>query len=358
MACQFGVSQEAVHEHVQTVDDPQLSRVVHLEATKDGKMIYALGYRPGRIVWYDCDAETGKLSKAGYFPEANLVSFDISEDQKWLVACCTVGKVMLFRRDLATGVINLVHSVEQSELPVLESTFSVKFSRDAKHIYLACRSDRVIVLSVDEVGKMALVERHNGAEGCLGRCEVVTRNPVGNEVYVSSSKSGTVTVFQPEDDGRLRLIHYLKDDSLQAALLAGIHGLTVSPDGQHLYVTSGRFWGDNGVSGFRILDDLSLEKVSEFEDGIEFEGFRGGHYIKVSPDGKFVYASAANSGKVACFRRDQATGELAFEEYLSVNGEEKIGLPSGIGFSSNGEFVYVSSESEGQVLAFRRRIRE
>lgn len=355
LACSVGIclSQDSIHRHIQTVEDAQLSKVVHVEATKDGRKIYTLGYRPGYIVWFDCDPQTGKLAKVNSFAESQLVSFDISEDQKWLVACCTSGKVMLFQRDLTTGDIDLVHTVERAEMPSLESTFSVKFSLDASYIYLACRSDRVIVLHVDE-GKMSLVQRHNGVDGCLDRCEVVARNPIGNEIFVSSSRSGTVSVFQPDEDGHLILLNYVEDDSLQAALLAGIHGLAVSPDGKHLYVTSGRFAGDQGVSGFRVLEDSTLEKVSEFENGIELQGFEGGHYVKVSPDGKFVYATAAKSGRIACFRRDAKTGQLQFQEYLRANGKERFGGPSGIGFSSNGEFVYISIEQEGRVLAFRR----
>lgn len=353
VTCDFCRSQEYRHEHIHTIQDAQLSRIVHIEATVDGRMIYALGYRPGYIVWFNCDPETGRLSKVGAFNESQVVSLDISEDQKWLVACCTGGKVMLFRRDQETGNIDLAHQLEQSTVPQLTSTFGVKFSPDAKFVYVACRSDRLIVLAVNNE-KLQLLQQQNGADKCLDRCEAVARTPSGGLVFVSSAEAGTISVFQPEEDGRLRLLNYVSDDSLQAALLKGIHGITVSPDGKNVYATSGRFSGDNAVSGFLIRDDFTLEKVSEFEDGVELDGFQGGHYLKVSPDGKFLYATAAKSGKIACFRREAETGRLEFQEYLSIQGNDKFGLPSGISFSADGEFVYVGVESHSRLMAFRR----
>ncbi len=352
VAC-ASLAQEYRHDHIQTVSDEQLSSIIHIEATEDGKKVYTVGFAPGYLLCFDCDLQTGKLTKAHSLLKSQIVSLDISDDQQWIATCCSVGKVSLYRRDQQTGAVDLAHEVMYPQMDQAQQTFSAKFSPDAKYIYVACRSDRVLVLRVDD-DKMILHQQQNGAGNCLDKCQIVTRNPAGTLVFVSSSDASTISVFKPEEDGRLRLLSYTKDNSLHAALLEGVHGIDVSADGKHLYVTSGRFGGDNAVSGFLINVDGSLKKVCEMENGIEIEGFEAGHFVKVSPDGRFVYASGTKSKNLACFRRDMETGKLQFQEYLSIGGNSEIGRTAGIGFSAGGEYVYVAIESRSRIEAFRR----
>lgn len=346
-------AQQYRHDHIQTVSDEELANVVHIESTADGQKIYTVGFAPGYLLCFDCDLETGKLTKSHTLLKYGIVSADISEDEKWIVICCTMGKVTLYRRDPQTGEVVHVHEVRYPVVEEVQETFSVKFSPDAKHIYVACRSDRVLVLRVED-DQMKLQQQHNGVQDCLDRCQVVTRNPSGSLVFVSSSDSSTISVFAPREDGGLKLLSFTQDDSLNAALIQGVHGIDVSPDGKHLYAASGRFGGDNGVSGFRIMEDGTLEKVCEFENGVELEGFEAGHFIRVSPDGKFVYASGATSKNLACFRRDPESGRLQFQEYFKKGETTELGRTAGIGFSANGEFVYIAIESRSQIEAFRR----
>lgn len=352
-----GVAQTYRHDHIQTVEDEQLSSVIQLESTANGKQIYSVGFQPGYVLGFDVDPKTGKLKKAYSLLKYKVLSLDFSQDAQRAVICCNMGKgkVSLYNRKLESGEFVISHEIYEEQFDGLKGNISVEFSVDGDQVYVVTSENRLLIFQLDK-GLMTLIQEHSGAENGLGQCKDVTRSPSGDYIFVSSSDSGTIAVFSREEDGRLTFCSSIQDESLQAALLAGVHGIAVSPDDKHLYAASGRFTGDHAVSGFRITDEATLEKVCEFENGIELEGFEGGRYIKVSPDGKFVYASAIHSEKVGCFGRDPESGMLQFHSYLSVSGSEELGKVSGITFSNEGEFVYVAIESQAKILTFKRSV--
>ncbi len=68
--------------------------------------------------------------------------------------------------------------------------------------------------------------------------------------------------------------------------LAGAMAVAVSPDGRHVYVSAGRFGGDDAVIVFRLAGHGRLAVIQEFLDGGgELQGFLGGNELAVSPDG-------------------------------------------------------------------------
>lgn len=354
-AVSVGHAQGVRHDLIQTFEHEHLSNVVQLESTADGKHLYSAGHTPGYVLRFDCDAVTGELSKTNSMLKYKVLSVDVNQKLKRVVICCNMGRGKVTLYNQAEDTAELVYSDEiyQDNFAGLKSNTAVEFSVDANQVYVVTSENRLLVLE-NKDGKLSLLQEHSGENNGLGVCRDLARSPSGDYVFISSSEPGIIAMYRREDDGRLRLCSFIEDDSLQAALLAGVHGIVVSPDEKHLYAVSGRSKGDNGVSGFRITDEATLEKICEFENGVELEGFDGGSFIRVSPDGKFVYASATRSEKVACFRRDVDSGNLQFQGYLNVNGIEELGKTAAIAFSRGGEFVYVAIESQGRILAFKR----
>jgi 6-phosphogluconolactonase (cycloisomerase 2 family) len=132
--------------------------------------------------------------------------------------------------------------------------------------------------------------------------------------------------------------------------------VAVSADGRSVYVSAGRFEGDNAVSAFRIESDGRVTFLQEFINGAgELRDFEGGNSIAVTPDGRNVYAVATRSGTIASFRRDPATGKLKYLETLNDGGEGAgASGAAGIGISPDGRYVYVATEDKKSLSIFQR----
>lgn len=80
--------------------------------------------------------------------------------------------------------------------------------------------------------------------------------------------------------------------------------LTLSPDGQYLYATSGKSVpddeGNNSVAAYRIGADLSLELINR-----QSSQGRGNCHVSTSPDGSYVFAANYSSGHATALPVDE-----------------------------------------------------
>lgn len=353
-------SQEIRHEHLQTVEDDELKNVVSIGGTRDGKFVYSCGFDPGALICFERDTETGKLTKRHSYPIPGLVTLDISEDQKYLATCSFQGNSLtLFSRNEESGALEKLSEVSQEDVELLHTPISVELSTDSKFAYLSCSSSKsLLVFSIID-GELEFLQAEEGIEDCLDGARFLATVPSEKSFYLASYLAGTISIFsRDEETGRVELQDHIMDDSIYAALLDGVHGLTVSPDGNDLYAVSGRFSGDDAVSVFRIQEDKTLKMTQEFENGVELDGFTGGNHIGVSPDGKMVYASGATSGNLACFERDLESGKLRFIQYLEIDGTSQLGMTAGIYVSQDSKFIYVGGEGDGKIYVFQRQVKK
>ncbi len=350
-------AQDLHHEHVQTMEHAELSNVVSLDGTKDGKFVYSCGFDPGTLICFARDVDTGKLTKTHTYQEEGLVTLDISQDEKYLAACSfSNNRLILFSRDVETGALERVSEISKDDAEFLHTPISVKLSPDSKFAYVTgSSSKRLLVFSIQD-DELNFLQEHEGVEDCLDGGRIISTDPTGKYLYIASYVAGTISIFdRDEQEGHVRMLDHIMDDSIYGSLLAGVHGTAVSPDGNDLYAVSGRFSGDDAVSVFRIAEGNTLKMTQEFENGVELDGFTGGNHIGVSPDGKFVYASGATSGNLACFRRDVESGRLEFVQYLDVEGSPQLGMTAGVYVSDDSQFVYVAGEGDGKIYVFKRQ---
>src|SRR5207247_11064412 len=109
--------------------------------------------------------------------------------------------------------------------------------------------------------------------------------------------------------------------------LDGAEGVAVSPDGQNVY-TAGD--GDSAVGVFR-RDPMTgrVTFVEAKRDGVDgVDGLLGAYGVTVSPDGNSVYVAGAGEDAVAAFQRDAMTGALTFV------GWQREGVGGGDGLDS------------------------
>jgi 6-phosphogluconolactonase (cycloisomerase 2 family) len=163
-----------------------------------------------------------------------------------------------------------------------------------------------------------------------------------------------VGVFQVDPQtGTLRAIQVLIDGQDGCEALEGAFRVTTSPKGEHVYVCSGRFGGDQAVTVFARQGDGTLELVEEHvNDTDNFTDFKGGNGLGVSPDGTYLYALATESDRIATFARDAKTGKLTFRRIEIVGDEVAPGCPT-LCFSPDGKFLYVADENANAIVVYR-----
>jgi DNA-binding beta-propeller fold protein YncE len=148
-------------------------------------------------------------------------------------------------------------------------------------------------------------------------------------------------------------------------------GVVVSPNGGHVYVTSGldqslvTFARDPATGALRFDGCLSTNDMSTRCRHLSIGkwGFEGLGEPLLSPDGKFLYAGASSAGTVDTFRIGPS-GAPAFAGCLGGNGEAKrchfhpgplssLELPTGLAPSPDWHFLYATS-GYGAIVALRR----
>ncbi len=146
--------------------------------------------------------------------------------------------------------------------------------------------------------------------------------------------------------------------------------LAISPDGNHVYVTSS---SDDAVTAFSRNSGtgaLTLVEVHEDNESPETGGsptaqthLDGARGVAISPDGNHVYV-AGDDDAVTVFSRNSGTGALTLVEVHEDNESLEMGGsptaqthldgPRDIAISPDGNHLYVVSLSDDAVTVFSR----
>ena len=193
----------------------------------------------------------------------------------------------------------------------------------------------------------------------------VSISPDGQNVYVVSNLDNGVTVFDRAADGSLSLRQQFAEGSAITGgtvdSLLGARSVSVSPDGQNVYVVSN---GDHAVTVFDRAGDGSLSLRQQFADGDVITGgtvvsLRGAVSVSISPDGNNVYVISVNDDGVTVFDR-AADGSLSLRQHFA-NGDAITGgildvlrEAFSVSVSPDGKNVYVVSDLDDGVTVFDR----
>lgn len=180
-----------------------LNGVEYLVASADGAHLYALSGASGRLLWFERDAGSGRLSYRGHLAAASLG--DVSEG-------------------LAGAAL----------------------SADGRQLYVAVAAgDRLLVLSRDAnaaspaFGELSLQQSLrqgvDGVQGLLGPRRVLL-SPDGQHVYVSAQAGSSLAWFVRDSaSGALRFLGLRSDGSGGIDGLGGVTGLAIDPEGRFVY---------------------------------------------------------------------------------------------------------------------------
>jgi 6-phosphogluconolactonase (cycloisomerase 2 family) len=340
-------------ELAQTVTLPNLRGVTSVAVSNDGNFLYSAAYQADAVSIFKRDSGTGQLTAAGVLKGQDLrtaISIRVSADGKYAaVAQFTANKVTLFKPDAATGELTKFLDLSEGENAAqgLQTAIDTDFSRDDRFLYTASGGG-VGVFQIED-DKLTFVQYEQGDDDLHGVRGCIA-SPDGRWVYAAAHESGTLGVFRrDEKTGKLDAVQILKDGENGIASLAGVFRIAVSADSKYLYVSAGRFDGDQAISAYEVQMDGRLKLLQQFINGADdFAEFEGGNSIRVSPDGKAVFAVASVSDRLFRFSRDAATGKLAFLTSQQAGTFAPPGA-AGLCFSPDGKFVYIADEAENSI---------
>jgi 6-phosphogluconolactonase (cycloisomerase 2 family) len=249
---------------------------------------------------------------------------------------------------------------DQGGVKGLEGPTDVTLSPDGRSLYVAnLKGKSVVAFKRDAAtGLLAyLGTQTDGVGGATGLDGAVgiAASPDGKHVYVSAFNAGAVVVFARKPSGALAFVEAHRDGQRRVEGLGGATGIAVSPDGTSVYATGQRgngiaiFARDRATGRLRFVD----AKINGRDDTTKLTGPNS---ITVSADGLYAYVTALTDDSLVVFRRDPATGRLAFVE-ATVNGTPGIpGLdgPNGLVISPDGRRVYVGGAMSDTVTIFDR----
>jgi 6-phosphogluconolactonase (cycloisomerase 2 family) len=342
--------------------------VVTAVISPDGRFVYAAAWKAATVTVHARDKTTGKLEHKQTISDADLLggttSFNVSPDGRFGIAAAFQSKtVVLFTRDNATGELAQSDVARDGDNNVaLQFPTVAAFSPDSKFVYVLDDTgpgnggQGAVTAFRINAGKLALIGSDEGKEGCYAGARGVAMHPSGKILFVACHTAGTLVVADRDlDSGKTTVRQVIRDEEGDVHGLAGAMGVVVSADGRFVYVSSGRFEGDNAVSVFQSGADGRLILVQEFvNDKEELRGFEGGNHLGLSADGLSLFAAGTRSGTLGCFARSPVSGRLAYLDTIPDGGEGgPLGATSAV-VSADNRFVYVPTEDKKSISVFQR----
>ncbi len=196
----------------------------------------------------------------------------------------------------------------------------------------------------------------NGVSGLRGtRSILVTED--GKFAYAAAESDASVIVFsRDETTGFLAQIQQLKNAVNGIDGLRGANTVRLSPDGKNLYATG--FFGDSLAVFSRDETTGLLTQIQVLRDNSVAvpNGLDGALWIAVSDDGENVYTTGFFDDTVIIFDRDADTGLLTFRQVLKdgVDGINGLDGAYAMYMDDKSKNIYVGGLEESTLSVFRR----
>ena len=214
--------------------------------------------------------------------------------------------------------------------------------------------DSIPAVSYSSEPAFVEMQKHgvNGVSGLAG-AQGVAVSPDGSHVYVASEYVNSIGVFSRDSStGALTYVEAQQDGVGGVDGLAGAKGVTVSPDGSHVYVASSR---DNAIAVFsRDSSTGTLTFVEMYQDGVDgVDGIRNVSSVTVSPNSSHVYAVSRDNYSIAVFSphtTEQPTSVIIRRAVPAVAEEPASTAYAGCGTTNGKCTIYDNTQPEFKIL--------
>ncbi len=341
-----------------------------LAVSPDGKQVYVTNYYAGSLTHFNRDLVNGQLFFQNSITDPTLQGarkVAISPDGKQLyVTASTASRFTSYERNPVTGVLSEPESYQNNfVVQGLTGAHGVAVSPDGRNIYVASvDEDALVTFRRDNdnfVGYEDVILSMNDLNGARG----VAVSPDGKNVYVvgyTGTISGTLAVYRRDlSDGVLTHVQTRREGQLIGINpirfqdgLAGAHAVTVSADGNFVYVAG---LHDNALTVFQ-RNQLTgvVSSLRTYKDGVGgMDGLGGTTSVAISPDGNHLFTTALTDQGVGIFDRDATTGLLEFN--ATIKRDMSTDLPKLDGanevvVSPDGSTVYAVAGISDAIVAF------
>ena len=296
-----------------------LDAAQYLMLSADGNNVYITSWSKDTVGWYERNASTGTLNYGGML------------------------------KDGVGGVDGL------------NGALGVTLSADGNHAYVTADQDDAVSwyernASTGSLTYGGLLKDGVGGVDGLDYVKGITISPDGKHAYVTGSGDNAVGWYERNaTTGALTYGGVLKDGVGGVDGLDGAFGVTLSVDGKHAYVTGK---SDNSVSWFeRNATTGALAYGGILKDGVGgADGLEGAYIVTISADGNHVYVTAEQDDAVSWFERNASTGALTYGGILKdgVGGVDGLKVANGVTLSADSKHAYVTGYSDDAVSWFTR----
>ena len=338
-----------VDTEIEGVDDPSdpggaangLYESSSVTFSPDGKHVYVTAYSEYSIAVFALNQATGELT----YVETEKDGVDSGDGggtvdglyEPYSVAVSPDGKsvyapgdgddaITAFTRNSTTGRIVFAESELDGVGGVegLGGADSVAVSPDDKHVYVGSESDEAVVVFArnSTTSQLAFVEvkqstTAGGSVAALDSVADIVVSADGKQLYVladdrvlrfdRNAANGHLTLAEVETDG----VNDPTDPGGAVAGLSDAETLELSADGEELYV-SGEFspgsiatFSRNRATGALSFLEIETQGLNDPTDaGPTVEGLGSVSALAVSPDDRFLYATARNDNSLTIFSRE------------------------------------------------------
>jgi DNA-binding beta-propeller fold protein YncE len=275
----------------------------------------------------------------------------------------------------------------------LARAWGIAVSPDGRNVYVAARNADAVTTFTRSTMNGALAETGcvvddaaTAIDGCtttpgLDGATDVTISADGAEVYVAALDGDAVATFTRDPTtGALSPAGCLRETTDAAAGctpakgLGGARSLSLSPDGANLYVAATTdslsalttLARSTSTGALTFVGCLSGDATDHYDsDCTQIAALSFDQFVKVSPDGHQVYATATNTSSILTLRRQQ-DGSLVQDEVpascvadIDIGTESCAGVfgiaqPLGLAFAAGGQQVFSAEFGSGTVLGWQR----
>jgi DNA-binding beta-propeller fold protein YncE len=426
-------------------DGVALDGAAEVTISPDGTSAYVASIDGGTLAIFDRNTATGaltqKVGSAGCIAEDNTVAgVTTCTDGKALAGARSVAvspdgtsvyvaseppsnAVAIFDRNTSTGALTQKAGTGGcisddgtagacADGGPMIGAHSVTISPDGTSLYVASAISNAVTVFDRNTTSGALTQKA-GTAGCIsetgtaGACTdgtalvgaaSVTSSPDGSSVYATSPSSSAITIFDRNTTtGSLTqkagTAGCISDTGtagacIDGAALSAARSITVSPDGDSVYVASipliintastsgavaifdrntsnGALTQKGGAAGC-IADDTTFPGATTCTDGTALKGATA---VTASPDGDSVYVASQNtSDAVAVLDRNASTGALTqkagtagcivddntFPGLTTCADGTALGDASSVAVSPDGSSAYVTAQVSDAVAIFDR----
>jgi 6-phosphogluconolactonase (cycloisomerase 2 family) len=269
--------------------------------------------------------------------------------------------ILWFQRDTLTGELIFSGSLDQKRdgIPDLSTVRHLILTRDGRFLYATCsEANSVVWFSRSALGDLvfegSLKNQQGGADGLLDpRFMVMSADQ--EFVYVGAQMGNRILWFARDSlSGSLTYRGQVVDGENAVDGLDGVQGMKLTADGRFLYAAGMR---DNAISWFlRSAETGALTFSGIAKDtAAENNPWDGAGAVEITSNGRVVFLGTYRGHAVIWFRRDPETGNLQLGG-VSQEGEKGVTGIKGIEYltlTPDEKRLYVSGGISGSLAWFQ-----